>query len=212
MGLAEGADPLAAVDFFESAPWAAWAQPNYVVREGAMDLIPNDPQFGAAGQYFHTNTQTHLAWDITTGNPSILVGIADDGVGINHPDLAANIWTNPGETPGNGIDDDSNGFIDDVRGWDFNSNDNNTLPVGRRHARHARRGNHRGTDEQRSRCGRHRRRQRCGGHTDGRRSLVPIRWASAIDWTSAMVADTYHYAADNNVRIVNASPTTSTSG
>jgi subtilisin family serine protease len=54
----------------------------------------------------------------------VVVAVIDTGVDYNHQDLSANIWTNPGEIPGNGLDDDGNGFIDDVRGWDFNGNDN----------------------------------------------------------------------------------------
>ncbi|MBI4429979.1 MAG: S8 family peptidase, partial [Ignavibacteriales bacterium] len=59
------------------------------------------------------------AWDYSQGDASIVIGIVDTGVQWDHPDLAANIWTNPGEIPGNGIDDDGNDLVDDVRGWDF---------------------------------------------------------------------------------------------
>ena len=48
----------------------------------------------------------------------------DEGIDINHEDLHDNIWTNPGEIPGNGVDDDGNGFVDDINGWDFAHNDN----------------------------------------------------------------------------------------
>jgi subtilisin family serine protease len=59
---------------------------------------------------------------ITTGNPNLVVAVIDDGVDFSHPDLAARAWTNPGEVPGNGLDDDGNGFPDDVHGWDFCNN------------------------------------------------------------------------------------------
>ena len=65
------------------------------------------------------------AWDKTTGSKNVLGAIIDTGVDRNHEDLKANMWTNPGEIAGNGKDDDGNGFIDDVHGWDFVNNDNN---------------------------------------------------------------------------------------
>jgi subtilisin family serine protease len=63
-----------------------------------------------------------LAWDRIRETPNVVIAIIDTGVQINHPDLAANIWVNPGEIFGNGVDDDHNGFIDDVNGWDFVNN------------------------------------------------------------------------------------------
>ena len=67
------------------------------------------------------------AWATTTGNPNIVIAIIDDGVEINHPDLAANIFSNPGEIS-NGGDDDGNGYNDDLRGWDFFTDDNDPNP------------------------------------------------------------------------------------
>ena len=64
------------------------------------------------------------AWEITTGSRSVRVGLLDTGMQLNHSDLVGNLWTNPNEIKGNGIDDDRNGYVDDVHGWNF-VNDNN---------------------------------------------------------------------------------------
>ncbi len=63
-------------------------------------------------------------WTIINSAPSVIVAVMDTGIDYNHVDLAANIWTNSGEIAGNGIDDDTNGYIDDIRGWDFGDDDN----------------------------------------------------------------------------------------
>ena len=106
-----------------------YAEPNYVRRKFAM---PNDPEYPR--QWAHRgNTQfggaegpdidSEKAWDITRGDRSVVVGVVDEGVDINHQDLRANVWTNPGEVAGNGADDDGNGYVDDVHGWDFYGDD-----------------------------------------------------------------------------------------
>ncbi|HPN38872.1 MAG TPA: S8 family peptidase, partial [Melioribacteraceae bacterium] len=78
---------------------------------------PNDPSY--AQQYALNKINAASAWDITKGSKNVIIGIIDTGVDWDHPDLATNIWTNPNEIPDNGIDDDNNGVIDDIRGWDF---------------------------------------------------------------------------------------------
>ncbi|MBX3044818.1 MAG: S8 family serine peptidase [Candidatus Kapabacteria bacterium] len=83
-------------------------------------FIPNDPRFGT--QYHHERINMQAAWDITQGDTNTIIAIIDSGTDIEHEDLIGNIWTNPGEIPGNGIDDDGNGKIDDVNGWDFIGN------------------------------------------------------------------------------------------
>lgn len=94
-------------------PRVMYAEPNYLLQEFAQpdDL---DPKL-----YGMEKLNAPAAWDVTHGSKARgpLVAIMDSGADYNHPDLAANIWTNPGEIPGNGIDDDGNGVIDDVHGF-----------------------------------------------------------------------------------------------
>ena len=118
-----------AVARLENDPRVEYAQPNYVLY--ALE-IPNDPRFpdlwglnntGQTGGTADADIDAAEAWDVFTGSSDVLVAVIDSGVDYTHPDLAANMWTNPGEIAGNGIDDDGNGFIDDIRGYDFANND-----------------------------------------------------------------------------------------
>lgn len=80
-------------------------------------------------QWYHHHINVLNAWSTTMGSNDIVVAVIDDGVATTHSDLAANIWTNTDEIPGNGIDDDGNGYIDDVQGWDYYDEDNDPNPV-----------------------------------------------------------------------------------
>jgi subtilisin family serine protease len=78
------------------------------------------------GQSFGTpgaDIKAEQAWDLTTGNRGIVVAVNDEGIDVNHQDLQANIWRSPGEVAGNSFDDDGNGYVDDVSGYDFFHND-----------------------------------------------------------------------------------------
>lgn len=97
------------------------AQPNFYYYP---QLIPNDPQFSHSGLYGLSKISAPAAWDLSTGSASVVVANIDTGMRLTHEDLAANVWVNPDEIPGNGVDDDGNGFVDDVYGWDFFSDDN----------------------------------------------------------------------------------------
>ncbi len=93
-----------------------------------VDAIPNDPSFGSL---WGLNTRNDVdidapeAWNLATGSASVIVAVVDSGLDLSHPDLAGQVWTNSREIPGNGIDDDRNGYRDDVRGWNFITNTNN---------------------------------------------------------------------------------------
>jgi subtilisin family serine protease len=136
------ADFATMVNALENHPAVRSMEANTVVH---LLTAPNDDRFGElyalnnAGQTGGTagaDIGAVTAWDITTGSKGVLVGIIDTGIDYTHPDLAANIWTNPGETgvdsqgrdkSTNGVDDDGNGYVDDFHGWDFVNNDNNPM-------------------------------------------------------------------------------------
>lgn len=104
--------------------------PNFIYSGSVGDLrerTPNDPQYQQ--QYQHIIIKSPEAWDKTIGDPTIVVAILDDGVFINHPDLRNTVWSNTAEIAGDGIDNDGNGFTDDLNGWNFVANNNNVNPT-----------------------------------------------------------------------------------
>jgi subtilisin family serine protease/DNA-binding beta-propeller fold protein YncE len=128
--LRPGLTTEAAVARLRRNPHVEYAEPNYLLHAA---LVPNDANYallwglhntGQTGGLPGADIGAEAAWSVSTGSRSVLVGVIDSGIDITHPDLAANIWTNPGEVPGNGQDDDGNGFVDDVHGWDFADGDN----------------------------------------------------------------------------------------
>ena len=84
----------------------------------------------AASAYAGADINVKDAWALISGDPTIIVAVVDEGVKYTHPDLAANMWVNPGEVAGNGIDDDKNGYIDDVHGYNFRDEGPVTWNVG----------------------------------------------------------------------------------
>ncbi|HEX8265989.1 MAG TPA: S8 family serine peptidase [Pyrinomonadaceae bacterium] len=104
---------------YAKSPEIEYAQPNYIYR--LAETTPNDTSFGSL--YGMQKISAPAAWDTTTGNSNIVVAVLDTGIRRTHEDIAANIWQNPGEIAGNGIDDDANGYVDDKIGYDFANND-----------------------------------------------------------------------------------------
>ncbi len=109
-------DPLYVIKKMKELPEIEWAEPYYLYQ---TTLTVNDPKYIDSTQTNLLQISTEQAWDINTGSEDIIIAIVDTGIDWDHPDLANNIWINPNEIADNGIDDDRNGFVDDIRGWDF---------------------------------------------------------------------------------------------
>jgi subtilisin family serine protease len=97
----------------------AYAEPNAITHPAS---VPDDPFYSTL--WGLEKIKAPGAWDATTGSSSVTVAVADTGVAYDHPDLVNRMWSNSGETPDNGLDDDGNGYVDDVRGWDAIDHDN----------------------------------------------------------------------------------------
>ncbi|MCV6637163.1 S8 family peptidase [Candidatus Albibeggiatoa sp. nov. NOAA] len=121
-------DTLSALQFLENDPRIEYIEPNYIV---SLNETPNDPDYsklwglhneGQTGGKIDADIDAPEAWEINTDS-DVIVAVIDTGVAYSHPDLAPNMWVNKGEIPDNGVDDDQNGYIDDVYGYDFVNDD-----------------------------------------------------------------------------------------
>jgi len=141
--LPEGGDVLETVTTLSNDPAVEFAEPNYYRY---LTIIPNDPNYMNAiqsgtqypnsfqrwafnGAGTDRNLNGEAAWNLTAGRPDVVIAIIDSGVMLNHPVLRQNIWRNPREISNNGLDDDGNGYVDDVNGWDFRGNTNSSPSV-----------------------------------------------------------------------------------
>jgi subtilisin family serine protease/uncharacterized membrane protein YphA (DoxX/SURF4 family) len=115
--------PSAFLDSLEDVAGVLYAEPDFIVT--ASDVTPNDSKWSS--QWGFRKIQAPLAWETTKGSKTIVVGVIDSGVDYNHEDLSGRMWTNPGEIPGNGKDDDGNGWVDDVHGADCRNDDGDPM-------------------------------------------------------------------------------------
>lgn len=133
--LPAGVDMAEAIDYFQKLPGILYASPNYILSADAGIFWPkkppqpvpnpggdfNDPFFYIS--YGVKKVEAPKVWkNFTIGSREVIVAVIDSGIDYRHEDLAENMWKNSKEIPGNGLDDDGNGYVDDVYGWNFNNN------------------------------------------------------------------------------------------
>lgn len=188
--LPEGRSVDEAVKVYSGFAGVEYVQPNFYYR---LLATPNDPQFGSSGLYGLGKISAPTAWDLTTGSSSVVVADIDTGLRYTHEDIAANAWTNTGEIPNNGVDDDGNGYIDDYYGYDFRYNDPDPLDENG-HGTHTA-----GT---------------IGAVGNNALGVVGVNWnvkimavkiysAGGVDSTSAMLVNAYNYVRIMKTRGVN---------
>ena len=201
----QSGDVESAIASLEQQQDVLYAEPNYIYEK--MADIPNDPSFGQLWGLNNTGQTVNgvagtadadidapEAWDTETGSSNVVVAVVDTGIVHDHPDLAPNMWSNPGETPGNGTDDDGNGFIDDTRGWDFVATDNDPFDLNL-HGSHVA-----GT---------------IGAQGDNSIGVAGVNWDVSLmalrvlnnagSGTNAGITAAFNYAGDNGADVVNAS-------
>jgi subtilisin family serine protease len=130
--VAVGSDVNAAIKELSSDPNVEFAEPNWIYTTDATATDPyftNGSLWGMQGGF---GSNASAAWAAgNTGSAGVYVGIIDEGIQFDHPDLAGQVWTNPFDAA-DGVDNDGNGYVDDVHGWDFDGNDNSIYDGGTR--------------------------------------------------------------------------------
>ena len=115
--LSPDANVLQVVQELSTHPAVEYAEPDYLAH---IITTPNDPEYSS--QWGLAKINAPAAWDVVTGTTDVVIAIVDAGIDVTHPDLSGQLWQNPGEIPGNGIDDDNNGYVDDIHGWNLVNN------------------------------------------------------------------------------------------
>ena len=131
--VAPGAGVREVVGWASRTAGVAYVEPDFAFTPTA---VPNDVSFGQlwglnnsgqSGGVSNVDINAPEAWNTTTGSRSVVVAVIDTGIDYRHPDLASNVWTNPREVAGDGIDNDGNGYVDDIHGYDFANNDGDPM-------------------------------------------------------------------------------------
>jgi subtilisin family serine protease len=142
----KGETTEALIERYKKNPFVEYAEPNALIEIQQAVNLPNDPYIsldttlpdanklwgmyntGQSSGLSDADIDAPEAWSIQTGT-GVVVVVTDSGVDDTHADLTPNMWTNTGETAGNGIDDDGNGYVDDVKGWNFVEGNNNPMDL-----------------------------------------------------------------------------------
>ncbi len=188
-----GTDPEAAAEKAMADPGVAFAEPVYLYQQSR---VPNDPRF--RDLWGLAKIRAPDAWARSTGDRNVVVAVIDDGVASDHPDLEPNLWRNEQEVGNNHQDDDLDGYVDDVRGWDFVDDDPDPSPAlsgeERWHGTHVA-----GT---------------IGAAGDNRMGVAGVNWKVSImplraigkrGGRSDQLAKAIDFAADHGARVINAS-------
>jgi len=191
--LEAGKDVTAAVRQAAAAPGVAFAEPVYVYSPARL---PNDARYGDL--WGMAKIGAPLVWNRSTGARNVVVAVVDDGVALDHPDLAPNLWRNPSELADNARDDDLDGYVDDVNGYDFVDDDGDPSPARtgeeRWHGSHVA-----GT---------------IGAAGDNRLGVAGVNWRVSLmalraigprGGRSDQLAKAIDYASDHGARVINAS-------
>jgi subtilisin family serine protease len=114
LSLSPQTDVLEAISLLNALPSVTFAEPDYLAYQITM---PDDPEY--SNQWGMSKINSEAAWDISQGSSETVIAVIDAGIYTSHPDLDEKLWENPGEIPGNGLDDDNNGYVDDIHGWNI---------------------------------------------------------------------------------------------
>jgi len=123
-----------AVEALKKNPNVSWVSPNYIINTDQTSY-PNDPYYTNGSLWGIKNMKADVVWNVNRGDQKVHIGVIDEGISYQHPDLCGQIWVNPYD-PVDGIDNDGNGYIDDINGWDFYNNDNTIFDGADNHGTH----------------------------------------------------------------------------
>jgi len=189
---------LHALEQLNAHPDVEFAEPNYLLDLDDI-FVPNDPNYALYQKTYLDRLEMPAAWMLSSGDPSAIIAIIDTGIYRTHEDLAGAIWLNPGEIPGNGKDDDLNGFVDDTWGWDFAYGDNEPVDD-HGHGTHVAGIAAARTDNGKGIAG-----MAGGKNGTGGARVMAVKIFRGIVGTYAALTQGIVYAVDNGARIINMS-------